>query len=273
MTLAIEVLNPRMRRGPVRAALFDFDGTLSLIREGWARVMAELGCDLCREQGLVTGPDLLEYLEDQVLRLSGKPSIYQMRRLAEVIAARGGTPGDPDAYLGEYLRRLLALTDRRRNDLTAGRASPQDWEVLGATALLQTLQQRGVALYLASGTDLKYVEEEARLLDLTRFFGRNIHAPADNTPNFSKREVISGILRDLGIRGEELIGFGDGAAETVEVKRVGGVAIGVASREAGVPGISRMKRDLLAELGADAIVADYSQQDELVAWLFGETEC
>ena len=42
MSPGIEILNPRFRRGPFRAALFDFDGTLSLIREGWARVMAEL---------------------------------------------------------------------------------------------------------------------------------------------------------------------------------------------------------------------------------------
>jgi phosphoglycolate phosphatase-like HAD superfamily hydrolase len=272
VTLAVEVLNLHLRRGPFRAALFDFDGTLSLIREGWARVMAELGRDLLAGQGLPAGPGLLEYLEDQMLRLSGKPSIYQMRRLAEVIAERGGTPGDPEAYLDEYLHRLLALTDGRRTVLAAGRASPRDWEVPGTTALLESLQRRGVTLYLASGTDLAYVEEEARLLNLTRFFGRHIYAPADNTPNFSKREVIAGLLRENGIAGEWLVGFGAGASETVEVKRAGGVAIGVASREAGAPGVSEMKRELLAELGADAIVADYSQPDELVDWLFGERE-
>jgi hypothetical protein len=31
-----------------------------------------------------------------------------------------------------------------------------------------------------------------------------------------------------------------------------------------------MKRAMLAELGADVIVADYAKQERLVAWLFGE---
>jgi phosphoglycolate phosphatase len=268
----VEVINPRVRRGPFRAAVFDFDGTVSLIREGWARVMAELGLDLLREQGLAHQAEagLVLYLEEQVLRLSGKPSIYQMRRLAEEVAARGGVPGDPEAYLREYLRRLLAVADVRKARLASGEASPGEWVVPGTHALLDNLRRRGVALYLASGTDLAHVVQEAELLKLTDYFGPHVYAPADNTPNFSKRDVVAMILRDNGLAGEELVGFGDGASETIEVKRVGGVAVGVASSEAGVPGLNRMKRDLLTELGADVVIPDYAGQDQLIAWLFGE---
>ena len=35
----IEIVNQSIPRGHVRHALFDFDGTLSLIREGWQGVM------------------------------------------------------------------------------------------------------------------------------------------------------------------------------------------------------------------------------------------
>ena len=38
-TLQIEILNPEIPRGQIRAALLDFDGTLSLIRRGWQEVM------------------------------------------------------------------------------------------------------------------------------------------------------------------------------------------------------------------------------------------
>src|SRR5687767_7591257 len=72
----VEVVNPRVRRGPFRAAVFDFDGTVSLIREGWAGIMADLGLDLLRAQGV---PGDRAELEGQMLRLSGKPSIFQMR--------------------------------------------------------------------------------------------------------------------------------------------------------------------------------------------------
>ncbi len=267
----VEVINPHVRRGRFRAAVFDFDGTVSLIREGWAGVMAGLGLDLLRQQGLAREPEgeLVRHLEDQMLRLSGKPSIYQMRRLAEEVAARGGVPGDPEAYLREYLRRLFAAADDRKERLASGAASPAEWAVPGTHALLDNLRRRGVALYLASGTDLKYVLQEAELLKLMGYFGDRVYAPADNTPNFSKRDVVALILRETGITGEELLGFGDGASETVEVKRVGGVAVGVASAEAGVPGLNRMKRDLLVELGADVVVPDYAEAERLLDWLFG----
>ena len=45
----------------------------------------------------------------------------------------------------------------------------------------------------------------------------------------TKVAVISRVLRQLGIRGDELIGFGDGVVETQAVKAAGGVAVGVAS--------------------------------------------
>jgi phosphoglycolate phosphatase len=263
----VEVVNPRVRRGPFRAAVFDFDGTVSLIREGWSRVMAELGLDLLHEQGL---PGEVADLEGQMLRLSGKPSIFQMRRLAEVIRERGGVPGDPEAYLAEFLRRLFAVADVRKEQLASGAASPEEWAVAGTHALLDDLRRRGVALYLASGTDLAYVRQEAELLKLTEYFGRHVYAPMNDTPNFSKRDVVAMILREHNIPGEELIGFGDGYSETVEVKRVNGVAVGLATAEVGVPGLNRMKRDILVELGADVIVSDYAEHESLIAWLFGE---
>lgn len=265
-----EVVNPHVRRGRFRAAVFDFDGTLSLVREGWAAVMANLGLDLFRERQLAIEPSTLELLEEEMLRLSGKPSIFQMRRLAEIVGERGGEAPDPDSLLAEFLRRLFATVGHRKDRLTARLDPPAAWAVTGAHAVLDNLQRRGVALYLASGTDHDYVLQEAELLDLTRYFGKHIYAPADNTPNFAKRDVMAMILRDHGVAGEELLGFGDGYSETVEVKRVGGVAVGLATVEAGVPGLNRMKRDILIELGADVVIADYAEQEQLVAWLFAD---
>ena len=39
LSAEIEVLRPDLPRGRFRSVLFDFDGTLSLIREGWPQVM------------------------------------------------------------------------------------------------------------------------------------------------------------------------------------------------------------------------------------------
>jgi phosphoglycolate phosphatase len=265
-TMPIEIVNPNTVRGPVRAAVFDFDGTVSLIREGWAGIMADLGLDLLRQQNLLREPEaqLRHTLEDQMLRLSGKPSIFQMRRLAQEITARGGTPDDPETYLAEFLRRLFLVADQRKADLAAGRVPPQAWAVPGTHALLDELRQRGVALYLASGTDLAYVRQEAQLLGLTPYFGEHIYAPADNTPDFSKRDVVRRIVAAHGT----LVGFGDGYSETVEVKAAGGRVVGVASVEPGLGGLNTLKRAMLIELGADVIVPDFTAREQLLEWLF-----
>jgi phosphoglycolate phosphatase-like HAD superfamily hydrolase len=265
-TMPIEIVNPNAARGPVRAAVFDFDGTVSLIREGWAGIMADLGLDLLRQQNLLREPEaqLRHTLEDQMLRLSGKPSIFQMRRLAQEITARGGTPDDPETYLAEFLRRLFLVADQRKADLAAGRVPPQAWAVPGTHALLDELRQRGVALYLASGTDLAYVRQEAQLLGLTPYFGEHIYAPADNTPDFSKRDVVRRIVATHGT----LVGFGDGYSETVEVKAAGGRVVGVASVEPGLGGLNTLKRAMLIELGADVIVPDFTAREQLLQWLF-----
>ena len=64
-----------------------------------------------------------------------------------------------------------------------------------------------------------------------KYFDDAIFAPAGDDPHFSKRAVIERILNKHGLVGEELLGFGDGMVETKEVRRVGGVAVAVASEE------------------------------------------
>ena len=257
----VEIRNPNVRRGPFRAAMFDFDGTVSLLREGWSRVMAEMGAELLND------PAAKMVIEREMLMLSGKPSIFQMHRLAAIAQERGHQSPDPEVLLKEFLRRLFAIADHRKAHLAAGTATPAQWSPRGTHALLDNLRNRGVKLYLASGTDLEFVRQEAELLNLTHYFGEHIYAPAHNTPDFSKRTVIEKILQDNAITSDKLIGFGDGYSETVEMNRAGGVAVGIASVEPPETGIHPMKREVLLELGADIIVADYVMQDELVAWL------
>lgn len=259
---SIKWLRPDAPRRHYRAAVFDFDGTLSLLREGWSRLMAEIGLDYLGSAATA------EYLEREMLLLSGKPSIFQMRRLAEIILERNGTIAGADAMLKVFLERLIALSAARQKRINDGVDLPTAWTVPGSIEILDNLRRRGVVLLLASGTDLAFVRRECDILGLTEYFGERIHGPADNTPNFSKRTVIENFLNELGIDGSVLLGFGDGYSETVEVKRVGGTMIGVASHEAGVPGINRMKRDMLVDLGADAIVPDYTDGETLMAWLF-----
>src|SRR5262245_55999187 len=100
---ALEILRPNLPRGRFRAALFDFDGTLSLLREGWPRVMTALMREAADRAG-VGGADVTidEMIESIVVGLNGKPTIVQMTRFAEELAARGGRPATAADYAAEY---------------------------------------------------------------------------------------------------------------------------------------------------------------------------
>jgi beta-phosphoglucomutase-like phosphatase (HAD superfamily) len=125
-----------------------------------------------------------------------------------------------------------------------------------------------LTLYLASGTDRKYVLRETELLALTPFFGDHIYGALDDYKTFSKKLIVEQILRDHHLQGEELLGFGDGFVEIEEIKRAGGVAVGVASDEARRRGIDSWKRDRLIRAGADIVIADYGNQGRLLRYLF-----
>jgi phosphoglycolate phosphatase-like HAD superfamily hydrolase len=267
-----EVVNPAVRRGPFRAAVFDFDGTLSLLREGWVRLMVDYGVEVLRSHGNADDPqeDLVNTVREFVLALNGKPTIRQMERLAKEVEAYGGEPAAPAAYLEEYVTRLMLIVTGRQELIKSGRAKAADWTVPGTHAILKTLQDRGVALFAASGTDLEHVRYEAQLLGLAGYFGQHVYAPEEHTPDFSKADVVGYVRSSLRIPGDQLVGFGDGVVETEVVKAAGGVAVGVASVGYGEVGLAAWKRGPLVQAGADVIVADYRDADRLVAWLFGE---
>ena len=226
----IEVLRPGLPRGQFRSVLFDFDGTLSLIREGWPRVMIGMMVERLRGLALAAEPaDVLWGLVERfVMELNGHPTVVQMERFAREIQARGGAPEPADVYLADYLDRLMRVVRQRWDVLERGIARPAAWVVPNAHAILDDLQARGVPVYLASGTDLDAVRYEGALLDVLAPFGPRVYAPHPADPTFSKGRVADDILTALGIRGEQLVGVGDGVVETKEVKRVGGVMVGVA---------------------------------------------
>src|SRR5437870_6126516 len=95
----IEIVNPGLPRGRFRSALFDFDGTLSLIREGWPQVMIPMMVGVLRETGTTeTDAELTRHVEEFVMRLNGRQTIYQMIQLADEVKRRGGQAQEPLAY-------------------------------------------------------------------------------------------------------------------------------------------------------------------------------
>ncbi|MBV9406159.1 MAG: HAD family hydrolase [Acidobacteriaceae bacterium] len=265
----IEVVRQDASAARAKVVIFDFDGTLSLIRSGWMDVMVPM----CVEQlaASSTGESenaLLEVVEEFVWRLTGKETLYQMMALAEAIRERGGQPLEPLAYKSIYLSRLQQRIGHRLDDLGARRVSPERYLVPGARALLESLIDRGLRLYLASGTDHANVREEAELVDVARYFGERIYGAQDDLKSFSKALLVQRIVSEAGFRGEELLVFGDGYVEIEEVKKVGGTAVGLATAEPDCQQIDEWKRQRLIKVGADYIIPNYLERQDLLACLF-----
>jgi phosphoglycolate phosphatase-like HAD superfamily hydrolase len=169
---------------------------------------------------------------DDIMRLNGKQTIYQMIQLTERISERGGTPREPLWYKHEYLRRLEQHIGGRTAQLASRTISPDAMLVYQARPFLEHLRKLGLPLYLASGTDLPAVEREAELLDITRYFDGHIYGALDDYKRFSKKMVIDRILQENAITGRHLLSFGDGYVEIENTKQAGGLAVAVASDEA-----------------------------------------
>jgi phosphoglycolate phosphatase len=264
---------PSFRPRPqARHVLFDFDGTLSLIRQGWPDVMLPMFLEMLPRQPGESDADLRQLLSDDILRLTGKQTIYQMIQFAERVRQRGGQPREPLWYKKEYLRRLEARIRHRLDGLRSGRIAPDDLLLAGARRLLELLRARGLSLHLASGTDEPDVRREAELLGIAHYFEGRIYGAQDDYQRFSKRRVIEHLLRETGLSGEYLLAFGDGFVEIENTKQVGGLAVGVASDEAhnGSGRMDPWKRQRLLQAGADVLIADYQGAEELLACLLGK---
>ena len=259
-------------RSGISHVLFDFDGTLSLIRQGWPEVMVPMFTEVLPPLPGETEEDRRHLAFEDIMRLNGKQTIYQMIQLAERIRERGGQPEEALWYKHEYLRRLdLRIADRLVG-LRKKTLRPDDLLVHGARALLEDLRRRGLPLYLASGTDLVFVQQEAELLGLTPYFGHRIYGAQDDYKAFSKKMIIDRIIRENEIQGEQLLSFGDGYVEIQNTKDAGGLAVAVASDEAnnGSGHMDPWKRDRLSGVGADVVIPDFRDAAPLLKLILGQ---
>jgi len=265
----IEIVREPARPLRVEHVVFDFDGTLSLIREGWPEVMVPMMVEVLRATGTGETPEELGRLAHEfVMQLNGKQTIYQMIRLAEEVRRRGGTPEEPLVYKERYHERLMERIAGRREALRSGRVKPEEMLVPNSLDILDALRARGLSLYLASGTDEKYVREEAALLGLGEYFGPHVYGAIDNYQNYSKAMVIERILRENRVEGPALLGFGDGYVEIQNIKESGGTAVAVASDESARSGKpDAWKRQRLIGVGADVVIPDYREWRELLEFL------
>jgi len=267
----IELVRDKIPRGGIRCVVFDFDGTLSLVRGGWMEIMISMSIDAIRSASRTSESerDLRVVVRNFVERLNGKPTIHQMHALADEVKKRGGKPSSDEAYKRQYHKILYEKIEERLAEIAKSKDAQEKYLVPGARATLELIKKKKIPLHLASGTEESGVKRECEALGILEFF-QTVNAAPDAGGQFSKQEVFERLVREQGIQPSELLSFGDGFVETTVVRALGGIAVGMATDEERKVPVCPQKKKLLTKAGADLIAGDYKESKRLLEYLFKE---
>lgn len=263
----MEILKEETSKKPVRAVLFDFDGTVSTLRCGWEAVMKPLMLEMI-SGGKPYGEELEREVETYISDSTGIQTIHQMKWLAATVHERGNNPTashDPWWYKAEYNHRLMENVSGRVRRLTCGEVPASEYLIKGSEEFLRTLYESGVRLYVASGTDHPDVCAEAEVLGLRKYFTLIAGAPVGEE-NCSKEKVMAQLLGTENLHGDEVAVIGDGKVEIRLGKEAGARTIGLATNER-EGGLDPIKRARLIQAGADVIAGDFTEKEALLAFL------
>ncbi len=275
----IEVVSdwPAARR--LTHAIFDHDGTISTLRQGWEQVMEPVMVHAMLGPRYADADESLYHrtvarVREFIDKTTGLQTLTQMEGLVAMVQAGGCVPAeeicDAAGYKAIYLQALMTRVRQRLAKLARGELATDDFTVKGAVPFLHRLHAAGVRLCLASGTDQADVRAEAAALGYAHLFEDRIHGAEAGVRTEAKKRVLERILASIGpAAGGQVVAFGDGPVEIRETHKVGGLAVGVASDEVRRFGLDASRRARLIRAGADLIVPDFSQGQRLWTLLAG----
>lgn len=273
----IEIAEPLPAGLQLKYAIFDHDGTISTLRQGWERVMEPVMIEA------ILGPDWRQAARDVYERVAsqvrefidkttGIQTLQQMHGLAQMVREAGLVPADrvrdAHGYKRIYNDALMALVEDRLARLARGERDVADYTLKNAVPFLQALHRAGLKLYLASGTDEHDVIREAQALGYADLFAGRIYGASSDMTHDAKRMVLDRILGELGsANAARIVTFGDGPVEIRETRKRGGVTVGLASNEVQRFGLAPEKRTRVIRAGAHLVVPDFSQYRRLLGVL------
>jgi len=258
--------------GNVEHVIFDHDGTLSTLRQGWEDIMAPmmlravLGPMYGKTRPSVVS-DVKRQIAEFIDRTTGIQTLVQMKGLIDLVREWGFVPDDEildeHGYKAIYNDLLLQRVQVRINKIRLGQLAREDFHIKNAIPLLRALRDAGLVLHLASGTDQADVIAEANELGFGEFFGERIYGSTGHIEHDAKKVVIDGIISQIGLDGSKILTFGDGPVEMRETRRIGGTSVGVCSDEIRRYGFNMAKRRRLIRGGAHLLIPDFSDLDSL----------
>lgn len=273
----IEIVNAWKEKLQLKHAIFDHDGTISTLREGWELIMgpmmvkAVLGKKY-QEADEALYQKVLARVNEYIDKTTGIQTLVQMKGLLDIIREFGCVPEDEMldefGYKKIYNDELLLMVKVREEKYRSGELALEDFTMKNAVSFLQKLHDAGVKLYLASGTDEEDVKKEAEALGYAHLFEGRIYGAVGDVTKEAKKIVLDRILSSIGESSfGKLITFGDGPVEMRETRKRGGIAVGIASNELKRFSLNESKRSRLIKSGADVIIPDFSQLNQLLSLL------
>jgi rfaE bifunctional protein kinase chain/domain len=273
----IEIVNEWKDQLHIKHAIFDHDGTISTLREGWEMIMAPMMMKVVLGERYIDADKALYQkvqtrVNEFIDRTTGIQTLVQMKGLLDLIREFGCVPEgkmlDEFGYKQIYNEELLIMVKEREKKLSRGELSPDDFSLKNAIPFLQKLYDAGIILYLASGTDEEDVKNEARIMGYDHLFEGRIYGAMGDVTKEAKKLVLDRILKTISEYAfDKVATFGDGPVEIRETHKRGGVTIGIASNELKRFGLNENKRTRLIKAGADIIIPDFSQIDQLLSLL------
>ena len=257
----------------IEHCIFDHDGTLSTLREGWEKIMEpRMMCAILGSSYATASPSTFARISSEVKLFidgtTGVQTLAQMKGLVELVRQAGFVPReeilDEHGYKQIFNDDLLKMVHGRLRKLESGELAKSDFQVKNAMRLVEELYKRGIKLYLASGTDEADAIAEAKAMGYAEMFEGRIFGAVGDVNVEAKKVVLERIIREYNLAGHQFATLGDGPVEIRETRKRGGLCIGVASDEVRRFGWNLSKRARLIRAGAQLIVPDYSQLPALL---------
>ncbi|OQY35308.1 MAG: carbohydrate kinase [Spirochaetaceae bacterium 4572_59] len=264
----VELINISQTNRP-KVVIFDHDGTISTLRQGWEPIMKEVLIQAVLGQSFETiDPDKLKDIQKEadelIEKTTGVQTIIQMHALRDMVRSFGYVAEEeilsPLEYKKIYNDKLMKMVSSRVDLFQRGLLNLDDVTIKGAVPFLEKLRKAGVTIYMASGTDQEDVRREATLLGYADYFNGGIFGSVGDVNCDPKRMVIETIIKNIpaGIKPEDCYIFGDGPVEMREASKRGFTRIGLVSDEKQRFGTNRDKRPRLILGGAQALIPDFS---------------
>lgn len=179
-------------------------------------------------------------------------------------------PDEYISYLNEKTPKLFWLYEQvlnrycRDNNLKKAKENPEDFLINGSMEFMNYLHEHGVRNYFVTGAvvDKSIVPpmgmyEETLALGFEIGEGKQVEDILGSTwdEKIPKDEVMRRLVKELGIKGENVLVIGDGRSEISAGVQLGAVTVSV------LPESSLRQRELHKEIGTNMIIEDYTADD------------